>query len=98
MFEKASKRMEKFTKDHREEYQQFKGKQTKGGEGGHGQVTHFMNVTGTVIFIQVPVLPAFDSVPSRPSLAKPQRRHKELSDFNKITSRNNRPLPPIFKP
>ena len=38
MFEKASKRMEKFTKDHREEYQQFKGKQTKGGEGGHGQV------------------------------------------------------------
>ena len=38
MFEKASKRMEKFTKDHKEEYAKFKGQQTRGQEGGHHQV------------------------------------------------------------
>ena len=38
MFEKASKRMEKFTRDHNEEYKKFKGKSTRCGDGGHGQV------------------------------------------------------------
>ena len=75
MFDRAQRRMERYTKDHNEEYTKFKGKQTKGESGGHGQV-HFHSTTITLTSTQVPVLPAFDSVPSKPSLARPQRRNK----------------------
>lgn len=41
-----------------------------------------------VNYLQVPVLPAFDSVPSKPSLARPQKKNKELGDFNRIMNRS----------
>ena len=38
MFDRQSKRMDRYTKEHNNAYAQFKGKQTKGESGGHGQV------------------------------------------------------------
>ena len=38
MFDRQSKRMDRYTKEHNDTYAQFKGKQTKGESGGHGQV------------------------------------------------------------
>ena len=47
MFDRAQRRMERYTKDHNEEYTKFKGKQTKGESGGHGQV-HIHSMTTTL--------------------------------------------------
>ena len=38
MFDRAQRRMERYTKDHNEDYRKYKGQQTKGESGGHGQV------------------------------------------------------------
>ena len=96
MFERQKNRMGKFTRDHREDYEQFKGQQTKNESFQH-QVR--LSDQSKFLTLQVPVLPALSSVPPKPSLARPQRKNKELGDFNRIMNRSgNRPAPNVWSP
>ena len=100
MFERQKNRMGKFTRDHREDYEQFKGQQTKNESFQHQVRLSAENNTQFFTFnLQVPVLPALSSVPPKPSLARPQRKNKELGDFNRIMNRSgNRPAPNVWSP